>query len=110
MRFGVTKFRRLGWKRLDVDGTRRIQISPRFLRTEDEDRREQTAERIEDSMHRRLSRAAPGRIWRVAVHPVFRDVDLETAQIDRAEVVQRMVNFVELVGRISFATFGNHVL
>ena len=85
-------------------------MTPRFLRGEDKDRREQPAERVEDLVHRHLRGPAARRIGRVAIHAVLRDVDVETAQIDGAELVERVVNLVKFVGRVGRAAILDHLL
>ena len=61
-------------------------------------------------MHRRLRRAAPWRIGGVAIHPVFGDIDVKAAQIDRAKLIQRVIDLVKFVGRVSRAAFRDHAL
>src|SRR5947207_13959632 len=70
-------------------------MSPCFLSSENKNRREQSAERVENFAHRRLGRAPTWRIRRVAIHPVFGDVDVAAAQIHRAKLVERVVDLVE---------------
>ena len=108
-RVGRAAPRRL-WKFLEVDRATAPEITPRFFRGEGEDRREQLDHRLEDLVHRGLRRAAARRIGRVAIHPVLRDVDVEAAQIDRAELIQRVIDLVELVGGIRLAAFGDDLL
>src|ERR1700730_2716178 len=71
-------------------------MPPRFLSRKSEKWRKQFAEPIEDFVHGRLGGATAGRIRRVAVHPIFGDVDIETAEIDRAELIKRVINRVKL--------------
>ena len=97
-------------KQLQVHRAAAAEITPRFFRGEDQDRREQPAKRVEDLAHRRLRRAAARRIGRVAIHPVLGDVDVEAAQVDRAELVERVINLVEFVGRVGRAAIRDHVL
>ena len=85
-------------------------MRPGLLGGECQDRREQTTQRIENFMHRELSRAAARRIRGVAIHPVFGDVDIEAAEIDGAEVIDAMINLVELKGRIRAAAFGDDMI
>ena len=60
-------------------------------------------------MHDHLCRATTRRIRRVAIHPVLGDVDVEAAQIDRAKLVERVINLVELEGFVSRSAIANHV-
>ena len=86
------------------------EITPRFLRREDENRGEQLAERREDLMHGHLRRATPRRIDRVAIHPVLCDIDIEAAQIDGAELVKSVVDLVKFVSRVGRATLFDDLL
>ena len=97
------------WRWIRVRSLAR-RVAPRFLRGEDEDRREQPAERVENLVHRHLRGAAARRIGRVAIHAVLRDVDIEAAQVDGAELIQGVINLVEFVGRIGRAAFFDDLL
>ena len=85
-------------------------MSPCLLGGECQDRCEQTTERVENFMHRELGSAASRRIGSVAIHPVFGDVDVETAEIDCAEVIDAMVNLVELEGCIGIPAFRDDMI
>src|SRR5262245_50876243 len=61
-------------------------------------------------MHRQLCRATPGRVSRVAIHPVLGDVDIKTAQIDRAKLIERVINLVELERCVCRSAISNHVV
>src|ERR1041385_3198994 len=61
-------------------------------------------------MHRRLGRAAASRVGGIAIHPVFRDVEIEAAQVDGAELIKRVIDLVKLVSRVSRPTFRDHIL
>src|ERR1700676_3079025 len=85
-------------------------MSPCFFRGECKQRREQFAERVEDFVHGVLRGTPARRIWRIAIHPIFSDVDVETAQIDCAELGERVVNLVELERLISGTTISDHMI
>ena len=85
-------------------------MTPCLLGGEYQNRREQTTQRIENFMHRELGRAAARRIGGVAIHPVFGDIDVEAAEIDRAEVIDAMVNLVELEGCIGVPAFRDDMI
>src|SRR6266513_372617 len=85
-------------------------MSPCFLSSENKNRREQSAERVENLVHRRLCRAPTWRIRRVAIHPVFGDVDVEAAQIHSAKLVERVVDLVEFEFFIRRSTIANHLV
>ena len=88
-----SRWRRIdGGKFLQMNRPATAEITPRFIRGEGEDRREQFAERVEDFAHHGLRRATARRIGRVAIHAVLRDIDVETAEIDRAELIQRLID------------------
>ena len=73
--------------------------APHLLGGEREDRRHQTHEHVENGVQHGL-RGAPLRPRRpLAVEPVLAHVEVERAQVDAAEVVERVVDDVELVGR-----------
>ena len=61
-------------------------------------------QRIKDAVHRCLSRPSAGRVGGVAIHPVLGDINIQGRKIDRAELVQRIENFAEFVGFVSFFT------
>lgn len=83
---------------------------PGFLGGEDQNRREQFAERIENLAHGALGCAPSRRIGRVAIEPVFCYVDIETAQVDGAELIKRLINLVKFVGGVSRAAIVDHLL
>src|SRR5436190_19882376 len=85
-------------------------MAPRFLGGKSENRREQLTQRVENLMHDYLCRTPTRRICRVAIHPVFRDVDVKAAQIDGAKLVERVIDLVKLEGSVSQSTIANHVL
>src|SRR5215469_12400062 len=70
-------------------------ITPCFLSSENKNRREQPAERVENFAHRRLCCATTWRVPRIAIHAVFSDVDVEAAQIYSAKMIERVVDSVE---------------
>src|SRR5215471_18753822 len=61
-------------------------------------------------MHDCLGCPTPRRIWRVAIHPVLGDIDIETAQIDGAKLVQRVVNLVEFARFISRSAISDYLV
>src|SRR6266478_2708963 len=85
-------------------------MSPCFLGGENENRREQTAKRVEDFAHGRLCGASTSRVCGIAIHPVFRHVDVETAQIDRAKLIERVINLVKLERFVSRSTIGRYLI
>src|SRR5262249_56232839 len=85
-------------------------MAPRFLRRKSRYRREQLAKCRENFMHRSLGCTAPSRVCGIAIHPVFGDVDVETAQIDRAKLVERVINLVKLETLVTGATLFHPVI
>src|SRR5436190_22349216 len=85
-------------------------MAPCFLGSEGQDRRKQSAERVENSVHYYLCRATARRIRRVAIHPVFCDVDVEAAQIDCAKLVERMIDLVKSERFVTSSTICDHVI
>ena len=61
-------------------------------------------------MHNVLRGAAARRIERIAIHPVFRDVDVKAAQIDRAKLVECVINLVKLERFVGGPAIGNHMI
>jgi hypothetical protein len=68
------------------------------------------AQRAENHLHRPLRRAAPRGVDRVAVEPVLRDIDVETAQVDGAELVEAVINLVEFICGIGHTAFLDDLL
>src|SRR6202521_2012567 len=60
-------------------------------------------------MHRGLRGAAARRIGRIAIQAVLCDVDIETAQIDGAELIERVVDLVEFVSGVGGAAIRDHI-
>src|SRR5947199_4212081 len=85
-------------------------MAPRFLGGKSENRREQLTQRVENLMHDYLCRAPTRRICRVAIHPVLRDVDVEATQINRAKLVECVIDLVKLERLVSQSTIANHLL
>src|SRR5260370_33155598 len=83
-------------------------MPPRFLCGESQNRREQLTKSAKDFVHCALGRASPSRVRRVAIHPVFRDVDVKRAQIDRTKVIERVIDLMKLKRFVSGSTIGNH--
>src|SRR5215469_10314765 len=70
-------------------------IAPCFLRGENKNWCEQTAERVENFAHRRLCCTPTWRFRRVAIHPVFSNIDVEAAQIHSTKLIERVVDLVK---------------
>src|SRR5260370_42236838 len=85
-------------------------MTPCLLGGKHENRRQQSAERLEDFVHPVLRGATAWRIRRVAVHSIFGDVDVKTAQVDRAKLIERMINLVELERFICGSAIGDQVI
>src|SRR5438105_5099902 len=85
-------------------------MPPRFLSRKSEKWRKQFAEPVENFAHDCLGGTTAGRIRRVAVHPIFGDVDIETAKIHRAELIERVINRVKLERFISGSTSSGHII
>src|SRR4030095_8494769 len=61
-------------------------------------------------MHDHLCRATPGRVRRVAIHPVLGDVDIKAAQIDGAKLVKRVIHLVKLESFVRRSAISNYVV
>ena len=61
-------------------------------------------------MHRPLRCTPPGRVGRVAIHPVLGDIDVKAAEIDGAEMIDTVINLVELESRIRVPAFGGDMI
>src|SRR5437763_4174658 len=61
-------------------------------------------------MHRHLGSATTSRVRGIAIHPVFGDVDVQTAQIHRAKLIQGVINLVKLECSICGAAISNHLI
>src|SRR5438046_9912950 len=85
-------------------------MTPRLLGRENENWRQQSAERIEDFVHDHLGGPAAWRILRVAVHPVFGDVDVQAAQVYRAKEVDGLVYLVKLARFVSGSTIADAMI
>src|SRR5205823_2718673 len=66
--------------------------------------------RIQNFAHGCLSRATTQGVRSIAIHPVFGDVDVQTAQINRAKLIEDMINLVKFERFIGRATIGNHLM
>src|SRR5205807_5878755 len=66
-------------------------------RSERQDRRHQPDERVADRVERRLRGAALRSVGPLAVEPVLPHVEIERAQVDAAEIVERVIDHVELI-------------
>src|SRR6267378_598533 len=85
-------------------------MAPGFLRRERENRREQPAKRFEDFEHRPLRRPTPWRIRRIAIKAVFRDIYIETAQINGAKMIERVIHFMKLECFVGGSTVRDHLV
>ena len=83
-------------KILRVNRAAALEVAPGLFGGVGKDRREQADEGVEHAVHGELRGAAAGGIFWVAVEPVFRDVHIQAAEIDGAELVDRVVHAVEL--------------
>ena len=68
------------------------------------------AKRAVNFAHRRLGSAPTRRIRRVAIHPVLGDVDVKTAEVDRAKLIQGVINLVKLEELISRSAIADHLI
>src|SRR6266576_5493899 len=85
-------------------------MPPRLLGSKYKDRRKQSAQGVENFMHHHLCRTTPGRVCRVAIHPVLGDVDIKATQIDRAKLVKRVIHLVKLECFVRRAAVSNYVV
>src|SRR5205814_10457540 len=83
---------------------------PRFLGRKCEDRGDKPAKRVESLMHYSLCRTSASRVRGIAIHPVLSDVDVKAAQIDRAKLVQAVIDFVEFERLISRSAILHHLI
>src|SRR5437588_9574734 len=93
-----------------MNRTAGLGVLPRFLGGEHEHWGKQLAKRHENLLHRSLGGATTRRNRSIAIHPVLGDVDVKTTQVDRAKLVDRMINFVKLECFVSGATIANHLI
>src|SRR6266436_6279975 len=61
-------------------------------------------------VHHHLSRTPTRRTWRVAIHPVLGDIDIEAAQIDGAKLIERVIDLMELERFVGCSTIANHFI
>src|SRR4026208_122320 len=85
-------------------------MPPRFLGRKYKDRRKQSAQGVENFMHHHLCRATPGRVCRVAIHPVLGDVDIKAAQLDGAKLGKRRIHLVTLASFARRSAITNYVV
>ena len=85
-------------------------ISPRFFGRKSENGRKQRRQGFDDFAHRALGRPPARRVDRVAIHPILGDIDVKTAEVDRTELIECLVDLVKLVRRVGRATFIRHLL
>ena len=71
------------------------QILPNFFGSEAHDGSEQPHQRFSDAPDRGLRAAAAVRLRRRNIEPVFEHIEIERAQVDDAEMIQTMIDFVE---------------
>src|SRR5216684_3177179 len=85
-------------------------MPPRFLGGKSKKRGEQFAKHVEDFVHHRLRRATARRIRGVAIHPIFGDIDVEAAEIDRTELIERVINLMKLEYFVGGSTISSHLV
>src|SRR5919109_3846328 len=85
-------------------------MPPCLLSAEGKNRREQSAQCVENFIHHHLCRPTKWGVCRVAIHPVLRDIDVEAAQIHGTKLVERVINLVELECFISGSTSANRFI
>src|SRR4029077_16710579 len=85
-------------------------MAPCFLGGKGKNRREQSAERVENFVHDHLCRTPTRRIRCVAIHPVLGDVDIEAAQIDSTKLVEYVIDLVKLERFISRSTISDDMI
>ena len=85
-------------------------MSPRFFGSKYKDRRKQPAQGVENFMHHHLCRTTPGRVCRVAIHPILGDIDIKAAQIDGAKLVKRVIHLVKLECFVRRSAISNYVV
>ena len=85
-------------------------MAPRFLGRKCKNGRQQPAQHVENLMHHHLSRTPTQRTWRVAIHPVLGDIDIEAAQIDGAKLIERVIDLMELERFVGCSTIANHFI
>ena len=85
-------------------------LPPNLFSSKRNDRRHEMHQDIEDFVKRSLGGAPFCRIRPLAVKPVFDDIEIERAQVDAAEVVERVINGVELVVLVGLAATRQHGL
>jgi hypothetical protein len=97
-------------ERFEMDGTRSTKMAPSFIGGKRQDRSEQPHEVIENRVHDSLGGSAPSGVWSIAIHAIFRDIDVQTAQLDCTELVEGMINFVEFVALIRLPALVSYFL
>src|ERR1044071_771912 len=85
-------------------------MAPRFLCGKSKNWREQPTKRVENFMHDCLRRSTARGIRRVAIHPVFGNVDVEAAQIDGAKLIECVIDLVELERLVTRSTSADHFI
>ncbi len=92
-------------------------VFPDFVGGEAEDGRDEADQGFGDLPEDGLRGAARGRCRREGVHAVFEDVEIERAQVDDGEFVDRLIDAMEFEGFVpgedflgEFAGAGEHVL
>src|SRR5256885_17150370 len=61
-------------------------------------------------MHGHLRATTARRIPRVAIHPVLGDVDVKTAQVDRAKLIQDVIDLMKFEELISRSAIFDHLI
>src|SRR6266487_1570322 len=85
-------------------------MAPCFIGGKSKNRREQLTQRIESLVHNGLGSSTTPRLRRIAIHPVFRDIDVQTAQIDGTKLVECLINLMKLECFVSRSTISNHLI
>ena len=83
---------------------------PRFFGGMGQHRCQHPHEGIKDLVHDCLAAAPASAVGRITVHPVFQDIHIDTAHLDRAEIVDQTKNPVEHEAFVSIVYFGDQQL
>src|SRR6185295_18564547 len=96
-------------RRLSAGGLVRQKL-PNFFGSKRQNRRHQVYENLENGIQGGLRRASGFRRCAFAIKTVFDDVQILRAQVDAAEIVERVIDNVEFVIIISLPTATEHGL
>ena len=83
---------------------------PEFLGRVRDDRREQAGQRVVEPGQDELRGAAVGAVGVLGVEPVLEDVEIEARQLDRAELVDPLIDAVELELLVGRADVADHLV